>query len=909
MKSKLFKSATILIIILFSCHNLMGFWKSSKIAHEEGAVETKKQKKETKQKAAQQLIKDAEKEAQKQQKVEATNAKQKALKGFHDKKAAIEAYKKKINDPKSTLDDKIKALRNLAAISPELGVKARAEESARLQKIISSSETTTALKKLAIEALKKIDPSTSFMLDPVGTLREKGKGEIKKGYENLIALELSKLPEKDREICAKAKAFIEQIYKLKKAPLNETEQDKKKREQNIAKLEKELTDIKNDKTLSLQAKLLIAKPQFVEWSKEKLEFIQKVEDYGSVLSAKIFASGSTEENKKKSWPKIVLGGSGGLGIGGIITALVALFRTAQNDDAEPEKELDKLNEELENGDSPNTPSPLPDADPNSEVAQKIIPAIANFMGANLVEAFIDALKNGDYNNAKFRIELRPVTIEKVEYTFVIQYNFEDKEAGNPASPLICEVSLTPDSINESGINIDNLISLIDSEFKEACQLILKPNAAFLFFIKEILLNNDVLNDTSLNNHFDKIQKIRMHTMILCARLALTAQYANTSIQDLLSVIPSPIQKYMGDLNTKMHPEHIKSAQSVKQDSSNIQEAVLNNRSAGLSYLEKINDMNENIIPLITDGLSYNDQKLLIHVILRLISDLGDKLPKSAEDQKKELVKRIDALIPVVTSAIEITTNSFFELKDIDSLKKAVTRLNEIKSGEKTVNQNIAKPRIGEPISGIKEASLTDALDIYLQQYQKLQNLQNSGDLLLGKIETYDAIIFTFLRGIKMVSNAYETLTKSKDTSINLRNLNGAFTINPSQELEKLTQEANIELNKATQTLTKAAKDLRDDPKSKACKQDYNDAKKAVIQASALMNDCFLKFRSLYAPYLPLTLSTEGDKTAFELIKNALKNIRKLGQKNAFKAMLSEENYALFEKALGFEAQTVYAEPI
>ncbi|KKQ33061.1 MAG: hypothetical protein US49_C0003G0089 [candidate division TM6 bacterium GW2011_GWF2_37_49] len=900
MNNRLLKSAALLTM-------LFGFHGSVRSASSDAA----------KQSDAANLLKASRAAAEKKRTEEA----ERAYSG--DKKKAIADYNKKIADTKTSTADRLEAIKHLAVLDPDSARQAKADESAKLQQIINSDnpDTTDGQKKAALDALRQIDPDSVALKHRIIPAVTKAVSRVSEKLDAKFAADIDKLfdgvpaikkaESTDGITKQKLIELIVELDELKKTPIVESEEDKKKREKAIEAKKKKLDEYIKRAPLSVKE---LVKSHDIETTARFLT--DKAIQFGEGLTFKKKHTAKNvdgdEEAQANSTKKKVTGGflvgSGILSGGTVISGLLTLLGIEQQDDKDYEREIDRLRDDLEDGKSPHSPSAYGEPAADSDCAQKIS-MVANFIGQNLVEAFIKATESEDYYNKNFKIKLDPVTIDNTEHEFVVEFNFEEEGAGNPGAPLICKVSITPEEIDGCGINIDTLTSLINSEDQDACSLILNPNAAFLFFLKAALLNKDVLNDSSLKNDFDKIQKIRTHTMILCARLAQTKQYANTSMQELQSNMPSAISKYIDNLSTKVYADDIKSVQSAQQNSSVLQEAILTTRSTALNYNEIIQATTETVVPLITDGLSFSDQKLIVHANLRLIADLGDKLPKSAADQTVELKKRMGALIPFVTTTIKSVISAGFEKKDIDSLKKTLAILNEIKSGKKTITQNIAKPRLGEPKSEVQDELLVSTLDIYLQQFQALREATLPKDFLLGKSETSDALIAVFLRGIKMVSDAYNNLITSKATSIKLRNSSGVFTINPSEEFEKCTKESNEKMSDASDVIAKAVKALRANHKKTANKKAYDDAKNELVEASISLHDGMQKFRSLYAPYLPMKVGKGPDKTALEFVREAIKVVSSVGQKDAFTSMLSEPNYALFENALGLPVKAVYGQSI
>ncbi len=597
---------------------------------------------------------------------------------------------------------------------------------------------------------------------------------------------------------------------------------------------------------------------------------------------------------------LALLGLGGLGVG-----------TEEGLKSEDKEEIPGINNKIEPDGPVIPPNPYVPAAPDNEAFQNSLLVVANVYN-KIEDQFKASVERGDYYKPKFRIVLGQVTLNQTQ-DVAIEYNFGEGGAGSIGSALTpIEVNIFPNEIDGFAVSVDNLLSKIDPQYQELATLLMQPNSAFLFLLKIMLLNKSVFKSTKITNNFDRVREMLTQSALLYSRLILTRANADPSTQSLLSAMPLSIQKYFSEMTTKMYPELLQAAQTTEKGYSVIVETFLNIRASSPDYKNQIMALNDTFLPLIQKDLSYSDKKFVVHAVLRQIGDLGAKLPAKTDAKNKELFDRVNILIPLVSNIIAAVDGAEFEALDIARLKKQFVNLNEIRT-QKTKRIDLPKPRLGEPKSStLQDISLMPALDIYLHQFQILQNTKFSGDygfiesdLLLGKSETTDALLAALLRGVKMVTEAEASLVKSTNISIELRKSGSTFSINPANELDKLIKQPTELILQAQKAVAQAATTLREDPKNEENKKAYDAARAQFDSAVNAMKDSLQKFRYAYPPYLPLKFSDDSTKTTLEFLQAALKNIIKVGQPDALKSSAFSEICNSFTKTLGLSSSSYF----
>lgn len=632
------------------------------------------------------------------------------------------------------------------------------------------------------------------------------------------------------------------------------------------------------------------------------------------------------ENKKKIIGGLAIGGAmliGLLALGGI-GAGVGVGLLGSKEDKKEGDNITSTGEYTRTEDSVVTPNPYTEPTPDNQTYQSKLSEIADTF-KNAQKCLEASLEEGDYYSPTFSISLGQVTLDKT-INVSIEYNFQESEAGIIGSPLTpIEISIVPNEIDGLAITPDGLLAQVKPDYQDIATVLLKPNAAFIFAVKIILLIKSVQKNTSFKDDSECVREILTQASLLTSRLVLVDEYATPSSQTIMSSLPPSFQDYIGKITTKIYPEMLTAAQSSTQNSFSIGETIFGIRADISDYKERVTAMNDTVLPLIQKGLPYTDQKLIIHSLVRQASDLGDKLPST--NAQAEITERLKVIIPLLTSAIQsmtdttettddttkattstATTNSAtteqtgFDKNDIATVQSALDILNAINEGSKSMADLTSKPRLGEPKSDLQDIDLPSALDIYFDNFATIQNKKFKGDneykpsdLLLGNNETVDVILGVLLRGVTNVIEAEKTISESEQ-SVELRKNGSTFTINPTDEFNKIMKDPSELVSKAHEDFSNAAESLKANPTDDTLKNAYVDAKKKFDDAAKSLSVALQTYRANFPPYLSIKAEDGTSRTTAEFVIDTLKTVKTIGQQDALTTF--DKIYAKFQKSLG-----------
>lgn len=583
-------------------------------------------------------------------------------------------------------------------------------------------------------------------------------------------------------------------------------------------------------------------------------------------------------NNHKKFIAAGIGGGAVLGLAGLFGVLFGVL----SDKKEGETEKVVPTPEPDEGTIP--PTVYPPADENDPGYQEEIKEVSEFF-SDIEIKFQEALESTSYFDKSFKIE-GSITIGQAVEKIGIIYNFEN-ELGTPFTPFL--VTLLPQDVSGYELDTSKLLTQIqDGKAKELLSMLLKPKTSFIFMIKTILLINTTLRDETKNDA-EKVDFILSEITKLYSRLILTPGL-NPAPTAILSEMPEALKTVLIKKSIKMYAELLTSFRDPEKSA--FTEKISQMRQIK-TYDKKTTFVITDIVPLIQKNLTYSEKKLLIHALTRHLSDL----PKATKD----LAKNTKALNSMLTKVVSKMEKKGLEESTITAVTKLISTLKSKKT--------IKKPELEISSVLYKDAiPLMEAMDVLFAHFAKIQSTQFEGDpdylyfdFMLGKNATKYRVQAILLRCMTETLQAEQILSKTNET-VTLRLVNGSKEeINPDQEFNRMLKSASQEFIKAQTKLTKAAEQLKNDPKNPDLKRDYDEAMVELDKVSQSLYDSQIKYRKTYVVYYPLKQTNGTTRTPYEFIKEEIDRLKKHSN---YVTDLIKEEYTPFSKHFGFKLENL-----
>jgi hypothetical protein len=527
-----------------------------------------------------------------------------------------------------------------------------------------------------------------------------------------------------------------------------------------------------------------------------------------------------------------------------------------------------------------TPSPEPFTTPSIElpvtpvvVDQGAITVIANFF-TDIDVKFKKALETSSYFDKTFKIEgdvsIGQAATEKVS----IEYDFVKggaDELGAPFTPFL--ITLLPQGINGVAITPTGIGDKIpDGPEKELFNALLKPNAAFVFMIKIILLINTTLRDDSKKD-VEKIDFIIDEATKLYSRLVLTPGQ-DPSADAIISQMPKIFQQIISAISLKMYGDLVYSVNDPEK-------TALTQKIGDLGQLKGYQDITnfikKEILPLIKSDLTHTEKQLLFYALEKHIS----QCPKTGKDLSKNL-DQLDLLLAKIEKSIAAAK---IDTPSVIKIKQLLANIKAVKAGTKRVTILAKKPvlEISTTIYN-KKVQLNEVLKILFKNFSKIYYAKFEGDkdyvandFLLGKQATKYALQSVLFRSLQDALNANQILHNTKGT-VTLKLLGGEESvINPDQEFSKICNKSGLSFVAAQAKLKDIVTKLKNDPKNTQLKIDYDNAIMAINKASQDLCANQIAFMRKFSVYLPVTQDNRTKLTAADLTKKRLDVIRNVSK--------------------------------
>jgi hypothetical protein len=546
-----------------------------------------------------------------------------------------------------------------------------------------------------------------------------------------------------------------------------------------------------------------------------------------------------------------------------------------------------------------TPSPDSGATPSIVlpggpvvVDQDAITAIANFF-TDIDIKFKKALETASYFDKIFKIDGEISIGQDATEKVGIEYDFVKGgagELGTPFTPFL--ITLLPQGINGVAITPTDIVDKIpNGPEKELFNTLLKPNAAFVFMIKIILLINTTLRDDSKKD-IEKIDFVIDEATKLYSRLVLTPGQ-NPSADVIISQMPKIFQQIISAISLKMYGDLV---YSIKDAENTALTKKIGDLGQLKGYQDITNFIKEEIIPLIKRDVTHTEKQLLLYALEKHISEC----PKTGKDLSKNL-DQLDLLLAEIEKSIahtEIDTPTVIKIENLLNNIKAV------KAGTKKVTVLAKKPEldISTKIYN-KNVPLNVVLKILFKNFSKIYYAKFEGDkdytpnkILIGKQATKYALQSVFFRSLQDSLKADQILHNTKGT-VTLKLVDGEESvINPDQEFSKICSKSGLSFVDAQAKLKDVVTKLKNDPKNTQLKTDYDKAIEAINKASQSLVANQIAFMRKFSVYLPVAQNNGTKLTTAELTKERLNALRKLSK---YVNGIILETYNPFTDGLGF----------